>query len=350
MSQESVTSDEEEIRVVDAFLPPKAYDALAKLISSEPMVYGSRSNYKTDPHGHWSRKFADGDRHNLADLSHVLEEHEAVAPLNDAWKFLRDAYLTNSVLIRCYLNGYTYGTDGYFHADSSRPDEHTTVLYMNDHWEPDWAGETAFLNKEGDIAKSVLPRRNRAVIFPASREHAGRSVSRKCVVLRKTLIFKTRKKRSGNFEKLSTFLRKAGALDHTHKSGSLHDHLVRTYSLLEARGFGSDVCFAGGLHSIYGTNSFSHSIMTQADKTRIVDEFGERAEELARLFSALERPRTLDAPLALNPETAVVELRNGEHLNLPRAIFDDLRNIECANLEDQKALARQRSLSNVWNK
>jgi SM-20-related protein len=350
MSQESVAGDENEIRVVDAFLPPEAYNALAKFIASEPMVYGSRSNYKTDPHGHWSRRFADGDRHNLADLSHVLEEQQAVAPLNDAWKFLRDTYLTNSVLIRCYLNGYTYGTDGYFHADSSRPDEHTTILYMNDQWEPDWAGETTFLDKENDIAKSVLPRRNRAVIFPASIEHAGRSVSRKCVILRKTLIFKTRKRRSSNFEKLSTFLRKAGALNYAHKSGSLHDHLVRTYSLLDAKGFESDVCFAGGLHSIYGTNSFSHSILSPPDKTRIIEEFGERVEELVRIFSMLERPRTLDAPLDLTPEAAVVELRNGEQLKLSRAVFDDLRKIECANLVDQKSLTRHRSLNNVWSK
>src|SRR5258707_1275606 len=92
--------------------------------------------------------------------------------------------LKKSVLIRCYLNGYTYGTDGYFHSDSNRADEHTVIVFMNDEWEPDWAGETVFLDERGDIVRSVLPKRNRAIIFAARLRHAGRGVSRKCVELR----------------------------------------------------------------------------------------------------------------------------------------------------------------------
>jgi SM-20-related protein len=183
-----------DIVVVDDFLPPNAFENLVRFISNEPMIYGARSNFRTDPHGHWSRNFVTAGRLNLADVSGDLEGNEEAAPLNSAWKFLRDTRLENELLIRCYLNGYTYGTDGYFHADSERADEHTTIVYMNDYWEPDWAGETVFLGKDGDIVKSFLPRTNRAVIFPADIQHAGRSVSRKCMVLRKALIFKSRKK------------------------------------------------------------------------------------------------------------------------------------------------------------
>ena len=63
----------------------------------------------------------------------------------------------DSALVRCHLNGYTYGTDGYFHTDSQRSDEHTTILYMVDHWQPDWAGETGFLGENGEMIKAVLP-------------------------------------------------------------------------------------------------------------------------------------------------------------------------------------------------
>ena len=337
-----------EILVIDEFLPVQLYEDLARFVANEPMLYGSRSNFKTDPHGHWSRKFVKAGRHNLADVSDLLEKNEQTAPVSVAWKFIHDTHLVNSILIRCYLNGYTYGTDGYFHTDSSRPDEHTTILYMNDHWEPDWAGETAFLGKTGDIVKSVLPKRNRGIIFPANIPHVGRSVSRKCIALRKTLIFKTRRPRSRNFEKLSTFLAKVGAANFKHKSGSLHDHLVRTFSQLEARGLNENVCFGGGLHSIYGTNAFRHGVMTRAAKSELIDEFGESAEELAYLFSVLERPKTLESPLDLNSDTAVVELRDGQKLGLQREIFDNLRNIECANLADQQSLTRYRALSNFW--
>jgi SM-20-related protein len=333
------------IVVVDDFLPRNAFENLARFISNEPLIYGSRSNVRTDPHGHWSRNFVTAGRLNLADVSGDLEE---AAPLDSAWKFLRDTHLEDDLLIRCYLNGYTYGTDGYFHADSERPDEHTTIVYMNEYWEPDWAGETVFLGKDGDIVKSVLPRTNRAVIFPADIQHAGRSVSRKCMVLRKALVFKSRKRRSGNFEKLSAFLRKAGAANYSHKAGTLHDHLVRTFSILEAKGFDSDVCLGGGLHAIYGTNSFSHRVLAPSEKAKIVDEFGPRAEELARLFSELERPGTLESPEDLKPESAVVEMRGGQKTMLQRETFDDLRKIECANLTDQNSLAKCQALSKFW--
>jgi SM-20-related protein len=338
----------EDIVVVDDFLRADAFENLARLVANEPLIYGSRSNRRTDPHGHWSRDFAAAGRFNLADVSGELEKNAGAAPLASAWKSLRDARLEDDILIRCYLNGYTYGTDGYFHADSERPDERTSIVYMNDYWEPDWAGETVFLGKDGDIVKSVLPRRNRAVIFPADIQHAGRSVSRKCMVLRKTLVFKSRKRRSSNFEKLSAFLRRVGARDHGHKSGTLHDHLVRTFAILEAKGFDGSVCFGGGLHAIYGTNSFGHCVLTPSAKAQIVDEFGPRAEELARLFSDLERPKTLEAPGELKSESALVELRDGQNLLLPRETFDDLRKIECANLMDQNALAKYRGLSELW--
>jgi SM-20-related protein len=336
-----------DIVVVDNFLPAGDFENLARFVANEPMNYGSRSNMRTDPHGHWMKNFVSASRLNLADVSRDLDKVET-APLQAAWNFLRSTRLENELLIRCYLNGYTYGTDGYFHADSDRTGEHTTILYMNDYWEPDWAGETVFLGPDGDIVQSVLPRTNRAVIFPAEMQHAGRSVSRKCMVLRKTLIFKSREQRSANFEKLSAFLRSAGATEYAHKSGMLHEHLVRTFSLLEAKGFPSTVCFGGGLHAIYGTNAFRPQTLTAGATAWVAEEFGPYAGELARLFSDLERPKTLETPLELNAGSALVLARDGRKLTLPRETFDDLRKMECANLIDQNALAKHKALSEFW--
>lgn len=338
----------EEVVVLEDFLPRRTYEALSQLLSLEPLAYGSRSNFKTDPHGHWSRDFVGAGPHNLADVAGLLVANEAFSPLNAAWRFLRDTQLPESVLVRCYLNGYTYGTDGYFHTDSERPEEHTAILYINDYWDPDWAGETVFLGNDGDIVKAVLPRQNRAVVFPSNTRHAGRSVSRKCVVLRKTLIFKARNKRSDNFERLSTFLQKAGAAARGHETGSLHDHLARTFSMLEAKGLEPDVCLGGGLHAIYGTGTFGPGMVPPGAKADVLREFGPKAEELAHLFSVLKRPSTLEAPLALDAAAAVVELESGQTIEISRSTFDGLRYIECANLADQGALARHRALSALW--
>jgi SM-20-related protein len=346
----TVESTRHGICVIDDYLPRALYDPLADLIAKVPLIYGARSNTRTDPHGHWSHSFVDADRLNLADVAHDLTRSEQLAPLDHAWGFIRQTAGANEALIRCYLNAYTYGTDGYFHVDSLRPDELTTVLCMNDYWEPDWAGETVFLDERGEILKSILPGPNRAIIFPAQIQHACRGVSRKCTSLRKTLVFKTRKRRTANFEKLSSFLRQAGAAKLRHRSGTLHDHLVRTFGLLEAKAFDECVCFAGGLHSIFGTNAYEPALLSQADWQRVADEFGAHAQELARCFASLERPETLENPRQLTDRGAVVELRGGQTMTLDRNSFDALRYIECANLADQNELNRYEALSAIWNR
>jgi SM-20-related protein len=340
----------DEIVVLDEFLPPDVYANLAGLVAGQSMAYGSRSNSQTDPHGHWSRKFVAAGRHNLADVAPFLDGNEALEAVNVAWKFLNLTRLKNSVLIRCYLNGYTYGTDGYFHTDSNRADEHTAILFMNESWDPDWAGETVFLDERGDIVRAVLPKRNRAVVFPAHTRHAGRGVSRKCTALRQTLIFKARKRRSGNFEKLSGFLTQRGAAAIAHKEGSLHDHLVRTFAILEARGFADRVCFGGGLHAIYGTNAFAHALMSPADRAAIASRFGAEAERLAYLFSVLDRPGALESAPEPKRDSVVVEQRDKRKVELALKTYEDLRAIECANLLDQKALAKHPNLARMWNR
>lgn len=338
----------DEIMVLDDFLPPDLYQNLEWSVANETLSYGIRSNSRTDPHGHWSRRFVTAGHSNLADVAYLLEGVEEFAALHAAWNFIQRTRLNDNVLLRCYLNGYTYGTDGYFHSDSSRPDEQTLIVFMNPEWDPDWAGETVFLDERRDIIRSVLPRRNRAVIFPSRLLHAGRGVSRKCVALRQTLVFKVRKRRSENFEKLSLFLRQNGATTLGHRDGSLHDHLVRTFALLEACGFDNEVCFGGGLHAIYGTTAFTQALLTPVSSA-VVETFGEGVEQLVRLFSELDRPGTLESPRELEPNTALVERRDGQTLRLPRIMFDNLRKIECANLHDQQMLASQPHLRKLWN-
>jgi SM-20-related protein len=345
---ETRRSSDNDIHVVDDFLPATTYHVLAELISNSPLTYGARSNLRTDPHGHWSHSFVEAHRMNLADVSGDLRREEWLSPIEKAWEFMRATRFADDVLVRCYVNGYTYGTDGYFHVDSERPDEYTTLLYLNDYWEPDWAGETVFLGANGDILKAVLPKSNRAVIFPADLQHAARGVSRKCAALRKALIFKTRRRRSGNFERLSAFLRRAGAAKYPHRSGTLHDHLMRTFALLEKKGFDESVCFAGGLHAVYGTNAYERAVLSRRDGANVAAEFGAPAEELASLFARLARPKTLEAPKHLTEEAAVVETRDGKTLTLPRTTFDALRSIEGANLADQNQLAKQPTLSEIW--
>jgi SM-20-related protein len=327
-------------RVIDNFLPADLYDKLRKYVQSQPMKYGSKSNSQTDPHGHWSWKPTIDNRHNLADLTYLLSP-----PLSGVWNVIRNTH-TGPALVRCYANGYTYGTDGYFHTDSVRQDEQTVIIFICDKWEPDWAGETHWYSQAGH-QNSASPWPNRALILPSNLMHCARAVSRKCTSLRLTLMYKVRNKRSDNFEKLSSFLVKHGALDHKHKDGSLHDHLVRVYQLLEDKKLPPEVCFGGGLHSIYGTNIYEGQMFDPSNpqsRATVADTFGKHAEALAFLFSSIDRPQSLETDGYQN-----LKLRYEHSVPVTPEVRHHLQLIEAANLLDQKSLDKWPNLKKVWD-
>jgi hypothetical protein len=260
----------------------------------------------------------------------------------DAWDLIRNKH-TGPALVRCYANGYQYGTDGYFHTDSVRADEQTVIIYICDKWEPDWAGETHWYSQAGQ-QNSAIPWPNRALILPSNLMHCARAVSRKCTSLRLTLMYKVRNKRSDNFEKLSEFLVKRGALSHKHKDGSLHDHLVRVYQLLEDKKLPESICFGGGLHSIYGTNIYEGQMFDPSNpqsRATVADTFGKEAEALAYLFSMLDRPSCL--------EQDTITLRYSADIKVQPQALPRLQLIEAANLLDQKSLDKWPNLKKVWD-
>jgi len=155
------------------------------------------------------------------------------------------------------------------------------------------------------------------VIFPSHMQHVARGISRCCPVTRRTLIFKTRPARSPDFERLSAFLYQAGATDLNHTKGSLHDHLMRTFQLLEDKKLPPKVCLAGGLHSVLGTKSYKQALF--ADESPITAQFGADVAQYVRDFIDPERK---DEPI--------------------------IRWIEAANLLDQGLLNRSVDLQALW--
>lgn len=322
-----------EITVIDDFFPLDLAERFVAQYKHAPMIYGWKATEKTDPHGHWNYSFNKvTSGNNLADITKNLSGITA-----EMWKHVKKHVGDNNlVLLRCYINGHTYGTDGYVHVDSRRDDETTTVFYMNEEWFANWAGETIFMDKDRSIiTKSVLPKFNRMVIFPSNIPHCARGVSRKCDDLRMTFMFKFRKRRSDTFEKLSAFLSENGATNLKHQKGTLHDHLVRVYQRLENNKFPEHVCLGGGLHSVFGTNAFKNFIFKDSDAQKIVETFGQKPYELAKLFSVIKRPFSLENPEAISDEEVVVKLNNDQLLRLSRETYNELCAMECANLLDQ---------------
>jgi hypothetical protein len=332
--------------VYDNFLPVTQYQELRDLIKHAPLSYGHKSSSKVDPYGHLKYAPIHDRQHNLADLAFQLPQ----GPLLDAWQVLggRTGF-GGSKLIRCYANGYTYGMDGYFHTDSQRTDEITVILYICDTWNRDWAGETCMADNKGGWW-SIPPVPNRCLMIPSNMPHAARAVSRMCPEMRMTLMYKTRPARSPAFEKLSQWLVEHGALGENHASGTLHDHLVRTYAALEEKHAPDAAAYGGGLHSIYGTNVFKHKLLEPTEHARaaVASVFGAKAENLAWRFSHIARPKTLEDTtnkFASNKLTTSY----GEDIWVGSEEATGLQLIEAANLLDQSSLDKWPNLKRLWD-
>jgi hypothetical protein len=328
----------------DPALPDALYQRLLSHVDGIGLRYGSRSNRVSDPHGHWSWKPMHDNRHNLADLSGRLP------PLIDeVWRVLSERHLAaGSKLIRCYVNGYTYGTDGYFHSDSQRADESTTLIYLCRQWDKDWAGETVI--ELADDFASVLPAPNRLIQFDAQLPHCARAVSRKCPELRLVLVFKTRPARSLLFEQLSGWLVERGALELKHRDSSLHDHLLRCCQLATDHNLADHLRLAAGLHSIYGTAAYQQQLLAPVADSRaqVSRLWGEKAEALAYMFSVLDRPRALDAIGMVKDKPVPAKLSYDQQAALPALMARDLQLIECINLTDQDSLGNWPYLRQLW--
>lgn len=186
-----------DVHVMDDFISPAIREQLTQFFSEPIWVYGWRANSKKKdaPNGHWNVYFAgssNGDVETPCEAD--LMEQDFLAPIQALWKQLKSGPLAGHELLRCYANAHTYGTDGYVHTDSSKPNYFSTVCYLHAEWHPDWAGETVFFDHDKtDVTRAVYPRPGRIVTFHGAVPHCARPLSRDCSALRISLIYKTRR-------------------------------------------------------------------------------------------------------------------------------------------------------------
>lgn len=177
------------VQVFDRALPDDLYSALYKATHQVGWQFGW--NTRENPnHRYWHHEIGRGSKDNETDVTEQVRKHP-LGVFAQYMDWLREAVVpAQSRLLRLYLNGHTYGTDGWPHVDTDRPDELTAVLYLCPAWKPEWCGETVVFNAQGDIVASVLPRANRLVTFPSDRLHAPRPLSKAFENLRVVLVAK----------------------------------------------------------------------------------------------------------------------------------------------------------------
>jgi SM-20-related protein len=189
-----------DVRVEDGCLPAALHEELSGFFQEPIWFYGWKSNSRKarSPNSHWNVFFAGSmqSAKNEAEGSCEAElmGNEFFKPIQDLWQILKAGPLAGHEPVRVYANAHTYGTDGYVHTDSEDINYYSTICYVHQEWNADWAGELVFFKPDrSDILRAVFPRPGRIVSFHGAVPHCARPLSRDCGALRISLVFKTRK-------------------------------------------------------------------------------------------------------------------------------------------------------------
>jgi hypothetical protein len=127
-----------------------------------------------------------------------------------------------------------------------------------------------------------------------------------------------------NFKQLTDFLMQLGVADIGHTNKSYLAHLVGVYRDMEVGGCTEEVCQAGMFHSIYGTQQFQGFTLPLERRPEIASLIGERAERLAYLNCAMDRPSFDRALEQADEPYRFADRLAGQEVCLARDDFDDL--------------------------
>jgi len=148
---------------------------------------------------------------------------------------------------------------------------------------------------------------------------------------------------------LQEFMISIRADDASHSANTLTGHLLRTYDLLKLANQSQDICNAGAVHSIFGTNAFRwKDRLEYNDSPRVAAVAGQQAARLAEIFSKIPRPGILEGGL-VEFDGELIAL-DGPNIAVTQEEFGALCAVEAANLFDQSALSNYPNLTRLWEK
>ncbi len=163
------------LEVIDDFAPAELFAESCKVGSAKGWYF----SYRSQPSG-------DGAFWNL-DLDDFVV-------FKSIWQHARARCerLTGASLrvIRQSASGHTYGLGGQPYVGDVSAGCYTLLYYPMAEWWDEWAGDAVFYDERGEIALSVRPRPNRAILFDSRILHAGRAPSRAFEGLRVTMAYR----------------------------------------------------------------------------------------------------------------------------------------------------------------
>jgi hypothetical protein len=127
-----------------------------------------------------------------------------------------------------------------------------------------------------------------------------------------------------NFKRMTDFFATLGAEKVAHTKKSYLAHVIAVYRFMESEGCSDELCDAGMLHSVYGTQGFQDFTLPLERRPEVRALIGDRAERLAYLNCAMDRP-TFDG--IVRQEQGPYRFRDrftGETVELSTEDYDDL--------------------------
>lgn len=318
-----------ESRYIDDEFDPDVIHHIRKHYATQ-MKYHWKANGRSEyDQGHWNNQIIQKPNWIHVDLADT-PEYEELPEIQYMWNNILP-HVGDSSLLRCYCNGYTYGTDGFMHTDESSDKQGvpgaTVIIYLNEgEWDPDWAGETIVYDMNDEPEFVCKPTFGRMLIFNSQLFHRALPLSRAYGGLRTIATFKTHDPdwTEPSFkwlrDRTQNIPHNTGGV--THPNGFwLHSWRVARILQLEMQAK-RVTSLAGFYHAAaYGTVFFNGGL-DPAHRVEIQSLIGSDAENLVWEYSQL--PKDRDEALINN------------YGNWSDRIWGRLLQIDCANSWEQK--------------
>lgn len=184
------------VQALDNLFSDEEIGALIQTVAAIPLYFINHAEVEGahELYTHWAYPIVSVERKERRDVGAEIDAlDETLGPITDAWHRIRGLLPSTAKTFNCYVNGYTYGTDGYPHYEMTSPgaaEERTIIIYCCPRWEPAWGGETMFFDSDGDVSAAVLPKPGRVVVLRGDVLHVARAPSRFCPIDRRVLVFK----------------------------------------------------------------------------------------------------------------------------------------------------------------
>jgi hypothetical protein len=129
------------------------------------------------------------------------------------------------------------------------------------------------------------------------------------------------------YKRMTDYLVDLGIEKVNHTTKSYLAHLVALYRLMEALGCSEELCRAGMFHSIYGTQKFQGFKLPLEKRDEVRALIGERAERLAYLNCAMDRPSFDEVVTQVEARFRFTDRITGAEVALGLEDFEDLARI-----------------------